>query len=125
MTTPLERDVALALDVPLYGSDPRLEVWGTKSGSRRLFAEEGVPHPRGSEDVRTVEQVVAALAALRVPGRPDPTGAMVKLNEGVSGLATRSWTARVGQRGRRRRLGAAARVESMQLEGPDARLEPY
>jgi hypothetical protein len=26
MTTPLERDVALALDIPLYGSDPRLEV---------------------------------------------------------------------------------------------------
>jgi hypothetical protein len=126
MTTPLERDVALALDVPLYGSDPRLEVWGTKSGSRRLFAEEGVPHPRGSEDVRTVEQVVAALAALRVPGRPDPTGAMVKLNEGVSGLGN----AFVDLRG----LGNAdadggselrARVESMQLEGPDARLEPY
>ena len=127
MTTRLERDVALTLDVPVYGSDPRLEVWGTKSGSRRLFAEEGVPHPRGAEDVRTVADAVAALAALRVPGRPDPVGAVVKLNEGVSGLGN----AFVDLHG----LAAAdaagagaelrARVGSMQLEGPDARLEPY
>jgi hypothetical protein len=127
MTTPLERDVALALDIPLYGSDPRLEVWGTKSGSRRLFAEEGVPHPRGAEDVRTVDEVMAALAALRAPGRPDPAGAMVKLNEGVSGLGN----AFVDLRGLGTPVAAdagpelRARVESMQLEGPGARLGPY
>ena len=123
MTTPLERDVALALDIPLYGSDPRLEVWGTKSGSRRLFAEEGVPHPRGAGDVRTVEDLVVALADLRAPGRPSPVGAVVKLNAGVSGLGN----AFVDLRGFSAADAASAapelraRVESMQLEGPSAR----
>ena len=44
-TTELERDVALALGIPMYGADPRLFDLGTKTGCRRLFAEEGVQHP--------------------------------------------------------------------------------
>ena len=31
----------------MYGADPRLADWGTKTGCRRLFAEEGVPSPAG------------------------------------------------------------------------------
>ena len=48
MTTELERDLALALDMPLYGADPRHLDHGTKSGSRELFARAGVPHPLGA-----------------------------------------------------------------------------
>src|SRR5438093_6254235 len=44
-TTDLERDLALALGIPMYGADPRHFPLGTKTGARRLFAEEGVPHP--------------------------------------------------------------------------------
>ena len=54
-TTTLERDLALALGIPLFGADPRLLPFGTKTGCRRLFAEAGVTHPLGEEDVRDVE----------------------------------------------------------------------
>ena len=49
--TRLERDLALVLGIPLFGADPRHLPHGTKSGCRRLFAEEGVPHPLGYEDI--------------------------------------------------------------------------
>jgi hypothetical protein len=44
-TTELERDIAVTLGIPMYGADPRLVHLGTKTGCRRLFAEEGVRHP--------------------------------------------------------------------------------
>jgi PGM1 C-terminal domain/ATP-grasp domain len=83
--TRLERDLALALGIPLYGSDPRHLPFGTKSGCRRLFAEEGVPHPVGFEDVDGLESLVTALLELR-SRRPGAASAIVKLDEGVSGL---------------------------------------
>jgi hypothetical protein len=83
-TTPLERDLALALGIPMYGADPRLFHLGTKTGCRRLFAEEGVRHPAGFEDLRSLEEVVDALARLRAAS-PRADRALVKLNEGVSG----------------------------------------
>ena len=83
--TRLERDLALALGIPLFGADPRHEVLGTKSGCRRLFAEEGVPHPLGYEDIHGLESLLAALARLRA-ARPQVREAIVKLNEGVSGM---------------------------------------
>lgn len=83
-TTGLERDLALALGIPMYGPDPRLFAFGTKTGCRRLFAEENVQHPLGYEDLHTVEDLVAALARLR-EARPSVAQALVKLNEGVSG----------------------------------------
>ena len=48
MTTPLEQALAVALDMPLYGADPRHLHHGTKSGGRALFARAGVPHPLGA-----------------------------------------------------------------------------
>ncbi len=83
-TTERERELALALGIPLYGSDPKHDHFGTKSGCRRLFAEEGVPHALGAEGLRTPEDLVAALAAIRRE-RPGLERAIVKLNEGVSG----------------------------------------
>ena len=83
-TTTLERDLALALGIPLYGADPRLLPLGTKTGCRRLFAQTGVSHPQGFEDVHDLEDVVDALARLRA-ARPGATDAIVKLNDGVSG----------------------------------------
>src|SRR5438105_10339216 len=41
-TTEIERDLAVRLGIPMYGSDPKHFHWGTKTGCRRLFAEEGV-----------------------------------------------------------------------------------
>jgi hypothetical protein len=83
-TTPLERDLALALGIPMYGADPRLFGLGTKSGCRRLFAEEGVQHPIGFEDLRTFDDVVDAVLRLHA-ARPTVRSVIVKLNEGVAG----------------------------------------
>jgi hypothetical protein len=83
-TTHLERDLALTLGIPLYGADPRLLPFGTKTGCRRLFADVGAAHPIGYEDVHDVESVVSALLALRAT-KPSAGEAIVKLNEGVSG----------------------------------------
>jgi PGM1 C-terminal domain len=83
-TTEAERDLAVELGIPMYGADPRHFPLGTKSGCRKLFSEEGVPHPIGFEDLRSVDDVVDALARMRT-ARPGVAEAMVKLNEGVSG----------------------------------------
>jgi hypothetical protein len=83
-TTSAERDLAVMLGIPMYGADPRLFPLGTKSGCRRLFAQAGVRHPAGREDLHSREDLVRALVALRAQ-RPGAPAAMVKLNEGVSG----------------------------------------
>jgi hypothetical protein len=83
-TTLLERDIAVSLGIPMYGADPRLFEWGTKTGCRRLFAEEDVRHPLGVEDLHTLADVRDAVVSMRAQ-RPSITTAIVKLNEGVSG----------------------------------------
>ena len=83
-TTALERDLALTLGIPLYGADPRLLFLGTKTGCRRLFAEAGVAHPLGREDLHGMDDLVDALAGMR-ERRRGMAAAIVKLNEGVSG----------------------------------------
>ena len=83
-TTELERDLALALGIPMYGADPRFFPYGTKTGCRRLFSEQGVRHPLGREDLSTTGELAAAIADLRSE-RPGMAQVIVKLNEGVSG----------------------------------------
>lgn len=82
--TPLERRLALQLDIPLYACDPELRDLGTKSGSREAFRRAGVPHPDGFERLRNVDDMVRALVELK---RRHPTlqRAVVKLEEGFSG----------------------------------------
>ena len=83
-TTTLERDLSLLLGIPMYGADPRLDAFGTKTGCRRLFAEEEVSHPFGEEDIHVLDDAIAALKRLRT-ARPDASEALIKLNEGVAG----------------------------------------
>jgi len=83
-TTFLERNLALRLGIPLYGADPRHLPFGTKSGCRRLFAEAGINHPLGSDNLTSIDEVVSALVQMRAQ-RPSMKQAIVKLNEGVSG----------------------------------------
>jgi hypothetical protein len=47
--TALERDLALALGIPMYTPDPKFFHFGAKSGCRELFAAEDVDHLRGHE----------------------------------------------------------------------------
>ena len=83
-TTHLERDLALRLGIPMYGADPKYFPLGTKSGCRRIFAEEGVAHPQGIENLSNIEDVLSALIEMRAK-KPEMRQALVKLNEGVSG----------------------------------------
>jgi pheganomycin biosynthesis PGM1-like protein len=79
-------EVALAeeLQLPIYGCDPALGWLGSKTGSRRVFADENVQHAVGL-DVRTTDDLAAALDELRARS-PDARSAVVKLDLGVSGL---------------------------------------
>lgn len=85
MTTWDDRELAMRLDIPMYGADPAQAELGTKSAGRRLFGAAGIRHPMGAENLHTKDDVVAALLALRSmhPGLPR---AIVKHNEGVSGF---------------------------------------
>ncbi len=83
-STPLERELSVKLGIPLLASDPDLLYWGTKSGSRQIFAESGVPYPDGSELVRNAEDLAAAAAQLW-ERQPQLQRMVIKLNEGFSG----------------------------------------
>ncbi len=83
-TTTLERDLALRLGIPMYGADPKYFPLGTKSGCRRIFAECGVPHPIGFENLTSIDDVVNAIHDMRAT-KPQIQQVLVKLNEGVSG----------------------------------------
>ena len=82
--TALERTLAVRLGIPLYGCDPSLQYLGGKSGSRAAFREAGVLLPDGREDLRSVEDVVEALADLK-SRNPSLPRAALKLNDGFSG----------------------------------------
>ncbi|MBN1222468.1 MAG: hypothetical protein JXB23_04430 [Candidatus Aminicenantes bacterium] len=85
MNTILERDLALKLNIPMYGADPKFFSFGTKSSCRKLFAQEGVNHPFGVGDVRTVRDLVAAIVDIR-NARPSVGQVIVKHDEGVGGM---------------------------------------
>ena len=125
-TSVLERDLALTLGIPLYGADPVLLPFGTKTGCRRLFAEAGVPHPLGYEDLHGFDDVVDALAQMRAAKRT-VSSAIVKLNDGVAGrgnaVVDLGGLPAPGSPDERSELGR--RAEAMAFEQADIRLEDY
>jgi hypothetical protein len=83
-STELERDIALALDIPLYGADPAHARFGTKSGGRELFEQVGVAHPLGAQNISTIDAAVCAIRTLRVE-KPELSELVIKLDNAVSG----------------------------------------
>ena len=112
-TSPDEVELAVRLGIPLYGADPSLERLGTKSGSRRIFAEEGVSHARGF-DVASERVVVRALAELRARN-PRLATTVLKLDRGVSGLGNALLDVEAA-------LAGDSLADALQLE--DTELEP-
>ena len=119
-TTELERDLAVALGIPMYGADPKFFDLGTKTGCRRLFTEEGVKHPLGREDISGVDQAVEAIESMRAE-QPGIEQVIVKLNEGVSGEGN----AMVDLRGAVTRKEIEQRLRTLSLKLPDASYEEY
>jgi len=83
-STPIERKLAVLLGIPLNGVDPSLNHLGTKSGSRKVFREAGVPLPFGFEDLRSESEITDSLFELKKRD-PELRRAVVKLNESFSG----------------------------------------
>jgi hypothetical protein len=125
-TTAMERDVALSLGIPMYGADPRLADLGSKTGCRRLFAEVGVTHPLGVEDLHTVDDLADAVVELRRQ-RPAMRQVIVKLNEGVSGAGNAvvrlDGLPEPGAQGER--AAVVDHLRAMELEAPDTPLDIY
>ena len=84
VVTELEKQLSELLQVPLLGTDPALGQWGSKAGSRALFARCGVPHPPGSGLVTSLDDLSEATAELW-EAHPQLRRCVVKLNEGISG----------------------------------------
>ena len=83
-STDLEQKLSLELGIPLLASDPKLLYWGSKSGSREIFAECQIPHPDGSYTVNNTEDLVAEIINLWTRQK-DLKRIVIKLNEGFSG----------------------------------------
>src|SRR6266542_1725972 len=83
-TTNREKELALRLGIPMYGADPVFFPLGTKSGCRKIFVEEDVPHPLGYENLASKDDLIEAIAEMR-SRKPSIKQVLVKLNEGVSG----------------------------------------
>ncbi|MBL0144455.1 MAG: carboxylate-amine ligase [Chitinophagaceae bacterium] len=82
--TNYERKLAVTLGLPVYGCNPNLLYWGTKSGSREIFKECDILLPDGFENLKDEPDIIKALTALYFA---DTTiqKAVVKMNDGFSG----------------------------------------
>src|SRR5205809_5836919 len=125
-TTTLERDLAIRLGIPMYGADAKFFPLGTKSGSRRIFAEEGVPHPVGIDNLSSIDEVARAITELRAR-KPGLGQVLVKLNEGVSGegnaLVDLQGLPAPGESSERSLI--ESRLQSMKFELPGITYESY
>src|SRR5437016_7847648 len=81
-TTNREKELALRLGIPMYGADPKFFPLGTKSGCRRIFMEENVPHPLGHENIGSKKDWLNAIAYKRAK-KLSIRQTMVKMDEDV------------------------------------------
>lgn len=79
-----ERTLAVQLGIPIFGCDPGLLHLGNKTNSRRIFRECGLPVAAGMEDLFSREDIIRALAELKLQ-YPAMRKAVVKMNDGFSG----------------------------------------
>src|SRR5205809_1101619 len=125
-TTDREKALALRLGIPMYGADPKFFSLGTKSGCRKIFMEENVPHPLGYEDLGSEEEVIKAIAQMRAK-KPSIQQVLVKLNEGVSGEGNAIIDLRgLPPPGNSKELTILEeRLQAMKFELPDVTYESY
>jgi hypothetical protein len=83
-STPLERELARQLGVPLNACDPELVHLGSKTGSRELFRAAGLQCAPGRDGLRDVGELPQALAETLAEA-PGSRKLVVKLNDSFSG----------------------------------------
>lgn len=86
--TSAEMELSHRLGVPMNGTNADLWPLGFKSSGRKLMRSAGVPLPVGREDVRTVDDVVAAAQAIRRE-HPLAAGVVVKTDDSGTGDGNR------------------------------------
>lgn len=125
-SSPLERTLAVELDIPLYASDPALYHLGTKSGCRKAFRDAGVLYPDGYEDLRDAADITEGLASLR-ERHPAQRRAVVKLNDGFSGEgnALFYFDGADGLAGADLRSWVRERLPALRFEAPNEHWERY
>ena len=84
MVTEDEGALAEALGIPLRANSPELKYWGTKPGSRAIFAEAEIPHPDGTPECRSLRELAEKTAEL-LEKYPDAEKLVIKLSDGTSG----------------------------------------
>ena len=82
--TPLERELAEQIELPLFGPHPDLIALGSKSGSRKLAKRAGVPVLPGFEDLRSLDDIEDSIRAIQ-KDHPRADAVVIKLNNGFSG----------------------------------------
>lgn len=82
--TAQERTLSVKLGIPIYGTDPDLWHLGSKSRSREIFRECGIPVPEGMENLRDEQDIIEALATLK-KRHPELEKAVIKMDDGFSG----------------------------------------
>ena len=80
----LESAFAERVGLPLFGPHPDLISLGSKSGSRRVAKQAGVPVLVGFEDLYAMDDVEDAVRAVQNE-RPEADAVVIKLNNGFSG----------------------------------------
>ena len=83
-STVWEEKLSLELNIPLLASSPDLSYWGSKSGSREIFAQCGIRHPHGSKLVYSLNDLIREITLL-LTKNPQLNQVVIKLNEGFSG----------------------------------------
>lgn len=86
--TPAETELARRLGMPLNGTAAELWPLGFKSNGRRVMRRAGVPVPLGREDVRSVDEAVAAAEAIRRE-HPGVGGVVIKTDDSGTGDGNR------------------------------------
>lgn len=79
-----ERELAVKLQMPVYGCDPDLQYLSSKSNCRKIFRSCHINVPDGFEDLYTEEDIITSLAKLKIQN-PSALNAVIKINEGFSG----------------------------------------
>ncbi len=82
--TEYEKQLSLALNIPIFGCDPKLLYLGTKKGSREIFKRLNIPLAVGFESLQNENDIALALAQLKI-NNPILRKAVVKMNDGFSG----------------------------------------
>ncbi|MBK9567444.1 MAG: hypothetical protein IPO37_20450 [Saprospiraceae bacterium] len=75
--TEAEKELAVKLNLPIYGCDPALNYLGTKSGSRTIFKETGILTPNGFENINSVAEITEAIYQLKI-AKPQLEKAVIK-----------------------------------------------